>query len=1104
MMKMQQPKIITLDAEKLFTYYAKKLGQENEPYCFDTKNRYYYSKVVKQISDFDECPLLHQIIQSKVFKNKNIDTEASDDWLLDKLIIIDLSSIFYGSKQADNGDDKRQEWLKGEVRDLMEKGLDISYQDHNVHMLPFDKSGNMSRKSRISFINKEYFDELNESLNLGIDFSEIEVALSKYYAYRGLYLTSSKRVEGIDITPETLVILKDKKMYETQKSIKTGDPEDKREVLGPANERNIPIITAKKSGKVNPFTGKDIWEFTEEDNNDREYVETVFDGVGMVSPEYAVKINKALGLDGATSFQVRLPFAKGMMHQVNFKEFLKEFDKEYANKKEYYYEDAFGIKRDLKKAEILLTESMFKAKEWITKDFNGDPMKRYCKALNAYGHSLYISGTDLPYGKSEYTHLNYQVLNTLDITDDEFKMLLENHTKFIKKPMVFINGWDSSEAIDYEEPEIKKDEETWKKALKKYPDFEDDAYIKSQLDNTKKGLITKIANGKLAVEGQVRYLCRDLMPMLATLLQDEREAGNFYNRILNMRFFMPGVDNLKYSRFYAFFRNPHLSRNEQSMLRPFVIPDEGENYKEIRPAGTGFFELRIDKYKKYIGFYNKYFGHLTGVVMVPRGSTLPLSLGGADFDGDLVRVVFDENVVNAVIRGCYIDKNTGTFPSRKLPVIKIPQTDPVFEKVPKSVPYKHIEDTFSNSIGYLSNTAIKIGQAEYAGDGSGKCELTCWMITILTGLDIDAAKNGSHPDLSIITDNAANIPKATYLKFLRKYTKLRKNPDFSIDKIKIKNKDDDKDSFEISVSGVKTKVSYSYKMASYGTKINKLPVAFKDACLSYKQENSGGTKKIAPFIDNTKNGSKELKEYKKDCEQVIKLYKWYIDFVKILKKEKNKNSDAIDKLIYKEYDEDSAVKIYSEVLPDLIAKLDRAIPYDVAISEVQKRMNTERWQYMPFEKRGETLERIIGGGFKAQDLNEDESKLLFHFGQYGFKMLWHILSRIDATRIRPYEDMKDEYSKEKARPDISEDELDEVARMFYEENLSNVESRIYGICLDKIKRIKEKTKLSDSDKISAFYDMVGKDEIKGRFFWDTFSWKELEWYIAREDAQDAK
>ena len=52
-LKIQPPKIITIDAEKFFIYYAKKPGGEEKPYCFDMRNRHFYRQVVKQIDDFD-------------------------------------------------------------------------------------------------------------------------------------------------------------------------------------------------------------------------------------------------------------------------------------------------------------------------------------------------------------------------------------------------------------------------------------------------------------------------------------------------------------------------------------------------------------------------------------------------------------------------------------------------------------------------------------------------------------------------------------------------------------------------------------------------------------------------------------------------------------------------------------------------------------------------------------------------------------------------------------------------------------------------------------------------------------------------------------------
>ena len=473
-------------------------------------------------------------------------------------------------------------------------------------------------------------------------------------------------------------------------------------LLGPSYERNIPVVTAKEVLDDKKDNNKSRWEFTKPEEQELEYVETPFDGVGMISPDYAELINNSLKISGATSFQVRMPFVKGMLHQVDFQMFLSEFGEEGKNEDEYIYEDAFGIKRDLRKAQILLTETMFKCNKWLNeycKQKNViDPMTIYCNAIKQYEHGLYISGTNLPYGNSKFTHLSYQMLNTLALTDEQFEKLIKEHNSFIENPIEYIRDWDSSEAFDYEKTELDKKTPSWKSALFFNDEFKNDDYIASQLRGIQRGLVTKIANGKIVVTGQTRYLCRDLLPLLATLIKEQREVNKFYTRCLFMRFYMPLEDNhkhifdnnpnYKYSGYGAFFRSPHLSRSEECLLQPFLMPGKGEEY--IQTKGM----ISKNKYEKYINMYDKYFGHLTGVVMVPRGSIVPLCLGGADFDGDLVNVVFDENVVEAVKRGCY-----KTWLFRKLPVVKIPKTSDIEETIPKYVPYDHIEKTFSNSIG---------------------------------------------------------------------------------------------------------------------------------------------------------------------------------------------------------------------------------------------------------------------------------------------------------------------------------------------------------------------------------------------------------------------
>ena len=265
--------------------------------------------------------------------------------------------------------------------------------------------------------------------------------------------------------------------------------------------------------------------------------------------------------------------------------------------------------------------------------------------------------------------------------------------------------------------------------------------------------------------------------------------GGFFTYYLFDRFYLPMTSNQQldkkwdYLSYYAFFRSPHLSRNEQFIMRRFTNTDEA-HYTKIG-------HVNYNSFKKHLKVYQKYFGKLTGIVMVPRGSVAPLCLGGADFDGDLVNVIFDQDVVNAVASGCY---DTETYPYRILPIITIPALDSPAVELKAHVPFEHIKNTFSNRIGLISNASISIGQTEYGKPLNSSSNSTnqvlvtkpnasstpvppsCEHCTLLTGLEIDAAKNGKHPNLDPILKEQTH--QNSYLTFLKKWKQLRSEENY--------------------------------------------------------------------------------------------------------------------------------------------------------------------------------------------------------------------------------------------------------------------------------------------------------------------------------------
>ena len=1120
-MSNQKQRIRTLSAKALFKYFPKK--KNDEVFAVYLINKSLCRYVIKQEEDMEDCPVFYQFYKAIEIEHrcdKEGVFEITNTTLLDKFLVMDFDDIFMTcDDSASDSEKNNKELVQKEAEDIIEKGFDIYAEESDtpVHMVAFDKSGNMSRKSRISFIDENYYATLNNRLNLGMDFSKIEIQESKYYAYRGLYLSSSKRIEHIDfkITPETLIVIKDERK----------DPKNPDKPVTGYNYESATYISAKEDMANTGKTGK-VWNIDDVGEAKTLYVDTPFDGVGFVAPSYASLINASLGTQNATSFQIRLPFAKGMLHRVDVHGFLDEYNKD-RSEDEHTYIDAFGIKRNLSKVRIFITESMFKAKKWIVEYLKNtgrgdeDPMAFYCDMLEKYDHALYVSGTNLPYGHSKYVHLSYQTINTLGFTKQQFESILNRHKSFIKNPIKYLESFDlvdesmDMDSEDSDEVKIDYHIPTWRRALKKNSSLSEDIYIKHELKNTQKGLLTKLATGKILVEGQTRYLCRDLLPLLVSLIES---PPNFFPKYLYYRFYLPtdGNDNnadnlgLNFNSYYAFFRNPHLSRNEQYIMQRFCDTDEA-TYK-------GRIAYKYYSYNKEI--YDKYFGNLTGIVMVPRHSVLPLCLGGADFDGDLVSVVYNQDVVAAVASAVFTETSTkffGNVYQRTLPVIEIPTTYSKKTKIKKNVPYEYIKNTFSNRIGQISDAAISIGQKEYGHDllkdEDGTEEICvektpfCAMCTILTGLEIDAAKNGEHPNLDMILGKAKE--KCSYVSFLHKFKKLRGEVNYSFNNLSVKSEEvDGRRCIEVKAKDCKTVAKFY--LPDFGTYINELPIAFYDAFKDYmsagKEEfdNDKTDDSLFSYDENKKDAEAKIDEFKLKCQNIFGYHFFYSKtLMHILSNEKNRGFYAIENLekkLYQAYDEDEAVRIQREVVPKLVAHLRTYVNDDNPVGDIKYRLNEMKWLLVPRDKRESVLEDIIANGFSSNILGDEEKEVLFNFYNRGYINLWLVLSIIEGPNTSTFEEVlsRDIKSSIKIKNDKLENKLTEYLRDYYDNNASDALDKIYAACLKALGSIIKNSGLSGQNMIAALNDLTVSSMDNRKFFWDVISFEELEKYIAGE------
>lgn len=590
------------------------------------------------------------------------------------------------------------------------KGVTLDLGDGPRQYAAFERSNSMSRMGRLSFIRADLWETVRRRIMLDLELGQCQ--LSKLYAYNGLMLSTGTRVEGIEIDrPHRVIVV------------------DNNDLRSSAR-----VITVEDVGGTDSVRRYQRVERVED------FSVTEFDGEGLVSKEYAARLNKTLG-GRHTSFQVRLPFVKGMLHQVDFHDFFRSAGTTHLT-------DLWGVNHPVAKVDVILTKSMFKGYGWLAE--NGKSWEDYWAAFRKYRHALYVTNVskERPQG---FTQLNYQFLTTLSMTGEEFR------------PRDLPHGWEHSpeddprqwltKATETEYYKLRADaayrrqvftrQAGWwgadrksrayllGKLLEKNPAFMGESVYQEQLEAMAQRLLKDYALGRLQVAGDVRFLSGDLLQFLVTLLDVVPEKltksqRTFLSVALSTEFqghaFYAPQPGYKGKSACTILRNPHIARNEEILLDPY------------RP---------VEQMRKH------YLGHLTDVVMVSSTMYAAERLGGADFDGDMVKTIADP-IVNRCVERNYESEKLDNIDN--LPFLKIPSIEARIQDAGDWRARQTVRDTFSSRVGQISNAALarsviaynENSQAEERQQAREEVET----LAILTGLEIDSAKSGVKPDLS--------------------------------------------------------------------------------------------------------------------------------------------------------------------------------------------------------------------------------------------------------------------------------------------------------------------------------------------------------------------
>lgn len=885
--------------------------------------------------------------------------------LSDVIFYMDFSGIFgMGTSKRQLERQRRAEAM------FKSEGVTLDFGSGPQTYLAFERSGNMSREARLSFLRADLYDEVRRRIMLDLKVERCQ--LSKLYAYNGLMLSGGTRIDTVDLTVPHRVIV----------------------VENPEFQTSARVITVESS------SGGAMRDYRRVEKT-KDITVTRFDGEGLISKELAKQIDRQYcGKHIHTSFQIRMPFVKGMVHQVDFKDFLKSSGC-------HFITDVFGVKHPAEEVDIILSKSMFKGHSWLKE--NGKTWEYYLDTFRKYDHALYITNVNKPKAEA-YTTLNYQFLSTLSMTSEEFR------------PQDLPDGWERNPAEDsrnwitktmerryYElcvDPASRaryfiEQDTPFGRAVKKNTLLVNEPAAVKELSDAAEHVLRDYSVGHLTVPGDNRYLSGDLLELLVLLIDTKevvlkkKNEVTFYNIALSQRFvkngfYAPGAA-YESGEVCTLLRNPHIARNE-----------------EIQLTGYG----KAEQMRKH------YLGHLHGVVMVDAEMLAAERLGGADYDGDMVKTISDPLLNECVKRNYEYDSLDN---SSNLPLLYIPSEDPVIRNANDwHDRFLTVRDTFSSRVGQICNAAFNrsvVAYDEKADDFERRrCREETETLAILTGLEIDSAKSGVKPILSQYL-GPGKQPRSPFLDY-----KTLLDEDGDNTRFVTKSKRKKQDYFDLfnwsSITSNVERLPYlAEQLRTHTPKLKPVPAADSELFSFAARPN------WKELLDREKLSA--ISNLTKTYDSVLNRIRYYRSSSRI----KPKRND-IDRILYSRgqeelFDPDNLYAAFSELHPERIAAL-------------RQDLQSQQWHLMDLEERNAFLSARLPeleqwfelfadfrrGGYRVlgdlvcdtDDRNRETAQKQLH--RPGDSPLFRemIQAYSEAPYVKDYKEQPTEVCKRKLRP----------------------------------------------------------------------------------------
>lgn len=421
--------------------------------------------------------------------------------------------------------------------DAMQHLIEHGFSLNNRAFLFSERSASMVRQSMLSFVDAEIEPELSKRISMELDFSESPTVLAKYYAYRGLCLSSCFCLE--DWYPKIIVC---PDFYRTIPN----------QIVKYAYDKQTKFID-RKTGKERDWVQKDIGV------KETDIEINAFDGCGICHPAIMREFELRIGTsEKMNSLILRGPYIKGCVHELDYVQF-------YAERGVTKVKDIWGIEYDVtpdSEPMIIILESQYKGLKYFKRTGTIDDWDRYWELFRKYNHCLGVAKWNFTLEQEALmTRVNYQILQTLDYGEDgynKFKHLADDSVHWYEK---IVNG---DMVYTYAFLGLTKDNvdpmNWYMAALLRNPEMIHDTCTKDYVHNLLEKYRNEMKCGKLWMDATFKFLAPDLIALM------EHIGG------------LPVVGCLKENEFYCFdrrgimegerliTRNPHINAGEDLLL----------------------------------------------------------------------------------------------------------------------------------------------------------------------------------------------------------------------------------------------------------------------------------------------------------------------------------------------------------------------------------------------------------------------------------------------------------------------------------------------------------------------------------------------------------